>query len=161
MGEIYAFIDSQNLNLAIRDIKWKLDFSRFRIYLRDKYKVKRAFLFIGYLKGNERLYNYLEKSGYEIIFKPTIENKGEIKGNCDAELVLHTMIQYQNFDKAIIISGDGDFYCLIEYLQKKNKLFKVGIPNKYKYSALLKRFTEYSFFINILKEILEYKKGEV
>ena len=52
----YAFIDSQNLNLAIRAQGWKLDFARFRVYLRDKYKVEKAFLFIGYVSGNERLY---------------------------------------------------------------------------------------------------------
>jgi len=52
----YAFIDSQNLNLAINDAGWKLDFARFRIYLKDKYKVKKAYLFVGYLSRNERLY---------------------------------------------------------------------------------------------------------
>jgi hypothetical protein len=43
----YAFIDSQNLNLAIRDQGWMLDFGRFRKYLQDKYQVKKAFIFIG------------------------------------------------------------------------------------------------------------------
>ena len=61
---IYAFIDSQNLNLAIRDCCWKLDFPRFYIYLRDKYKVKKAFLFIGYVAGNESLYTCLQQAGY-------------------------------------------------------------------------------------------------
>jgi hypothetical protein len=42
----YAFIDSQNVNLAIRDQGWKLDWKRFRIYLKEKYGVTKAFLFI-------------------------------------------------------------------------------------------------------------------
>ena len=71
---IYAFIDSQNLNLSIRAQGWKLDFKRFRIYLKDKYKVEKAFLFIGYVAGNESLYTYLQKSGYIIVFKPTKQN---------------------------------------------------------------------------------------
>jgi len=33
----YAFIDSQNLNLSIREQGWVLDFKKFRIYLKDKY----------------------------------------------------------------------------------------------------------------------------
>ena len=45
---VYAFIDSQNLNLGIRSLGWNLDFKRFRVYLKDKYDVKKAFLFIGY-----------------------------------------------------------------------------------------------------------------
>jgi len=34
----YAFIDSNNLNLAIQELGWKLDFKRFRIYLKEKHK---------------------------------------------------------------------------------------------------------------------------
>lgn len=68
------------------------------------------------------------------------------------------MIEYKNFDKALIISGDGDFYCLIEYLERNRKLLKVGIPNKWRYSALLKRFHSYFFYICDLRHKLEHKK---
>ena len=51
----YAFIDSQNVNLAIRAQGWKLDWKRFRVYLHEKYGVTRAFLFIGYVEGNNEL----------------------------------------------------------------------------------------------------------
>ncbi|MBI4999221.1 hypothetical protein HZB97_00435 [Candidatus Gottesmanbacteria bacterium] len=44
------------------------------------------------------------------------------------------MIEFPNYNKAIIISGDGDFHCLIEYLKKKKKLARVLIPNRQKYS---------------------------
>jgi hypothetical protein len=53
---IYAFIDSQNLNLAIRDQGWVLDFSRFRKYLYEKHKVTRAYIFIGYHPDNKKLF---------------------------------------------------------------------------------------------------------
>lgn len=29
----YAFIDSQNLNLGVRSLGWKLDFAKFRQYI--------------------------------------------------------------------------------------------------------------------------------
>ena len=45
----YAFIDSQNLNLAVKEQGWKLDFKRFRKYLEDKYEVAKAFIFIGFV----------------------------------------------------------------------------------------------------------------
>lgn len=155
----YAFIDSQNLNLAIRHAGWQLDFRKFRIYLKDKYKITKAFLFIGYYSGNENLYSILRQMGYVLIFKPTLHNNyGKIiKGNCDAELVLYCMIEYKNFDKAIIVSGDGNFYCLIDHLEKNRKLLAIGIPNKYRHSILLKPFSKYFFFINELKKILKYK----
>ncbi len=163
--KIYAFIDSQNLNLGVKSQGWELDFARFRIYLKDKYQVNKSFLFIGYIKKNQSLYNFLKRSGYILIFKPILETKRKgkkiIKGNIDAELVLHTMIEYPNYSKAIIISGDGDFHCLIEYLDKKNKLSRIIIPNQKSYSSLFISFKKYISFINInLKEKLAKKKRE-
>ena len=154
----YAFIDSQNLNLSVRDQGWSLDFKKFYIFLKDKYRVVKTFLFIGYIKGNENLYEHLKKIGYTLIFKPVLGSGDFVKGNVDAELVLHTMLQYNNFNKAVIISGDGDFHCLIEQLVKDNKLLKIGIPNKKRYSALLRNFSEYLFYISLLKNKLEYQK---
>ncbi len=52
------------------------------------------------------------------------------------------MIEYPNYDKAIIVSGDGDFHCLVEYLDQKGKLLKVMAPNK-NYSSLLRKFRQY------------------
>ncbi len=157
----YAFIDSQNLNLNIRSQGWILDFKRFRVYLQEKYGVSNAFLFIGYLEENKKLYAFLKHAGYRCIFKPTLEHKtGEVKGNCDAELVLHTMIELISFDQALIVTGDGDFHCLVDYLVDKSKLCAILIPNKLKFSALLRfrKFRKYLRFMNDLRGRLEYKK---
>ncbi|MFZ2202640.1 MAG: NYN domain-containing protein [Microgenomates group bacterium] len=140
---IYAFIDSQNLNLGTQSQGWKLDFTRFRNLLSDRYKVQKAFLFIGFISKYQPLYESLAKAGYSLILKPTVTHKikgaHETKGNVDAELVLHAMIQFPHYSKAIIVSGDGDFHCLIEYLKSKNKLAKILVPN-HKYSSLLRKF---------------------
>ncbi len=137
----YAFIDSQNLYLSIKQHGWKINWEKFRVYLKEHYGVTKAYLFIGYIEGNNELYESLQSAGFVCIFKPILKYKdGSIKGNVDAELVMHTMIQYAVFDKAIIVSGDGDFYCLIQYLLKNDKLITVLVPNSKKYSALLKRF---------------------
>jgi len=170
---IYAFIDSQNLNLSVhKDIVnndtgkliysgWKLDFRRFFIYLKDKYKVDKSFMFIGRVAGNESLYRFLEQVGYIVIYKPTLDysvgKEKFTKGNVDAELVLHTMIEFQNYNKAIIVSGDGDYYCLIEYLEKQNKLFHIVIPNKMSYSSLLRKYRRYFVYVSDLKGKLEYR----
>jgi len=157
---IYAFIDSQNLNLGIKSQGWNLDFARFRVYLKDKYKVNKAFLFIGFIPKHQSLYEFLNNAGYSLIFKPVLESKKshKLKGNVDAELVLHTMIEFPKYDKAIIISGDGDFYCLIEYLLRKKKLKRIIIPNYYKYSALLRKYSKNIDFLNSLRNKLAQKK---
>jgi uncharacterized LabA/DUF88 family protein len=159
MNGVYAFIDSQNLNLSVQSAGWKLNFRKFRVYLKEKFGVEKAFLFIGKVPGNEKMYKSLEKDGYVLVFKPTLKYRdGTIKGNCDAELVLHCMIEKDNFDKAIIVSGDGDYHCLIEYLKEKKKLLKIGIPNNRDYSALLRKFSPYFFYVDKLKNKLEYKR---
>lgn len=168
---IYAFIDSQNLNLGVKKdlydkfgVKyytgWQLDFKKFYFYLKTKYKVTKAIIFIGKVPGNEPLYNYLTSIGYEIEFKPTfIRTNGngdpEIKGNVDAELVLHTMLEINNFDQAIIVAGDGDYFCLIEHLEKIGKLLHVFIPNKHRIPFLLKPFRSYMVFVTDLEANLK------
>lgn len=153
----YAFIDSQNLNLAVRDQGWKLSFKKFRKYLQDKYSVSKAFLFIGYVPTQQSLYTALQEYGYVVVFKPTLSlGGGKVKGNVDAELVLHSMIEYQNYKQAVIVTGDGDFHCLVEYLKKEGKLLRLIIPNKHKYSALLRSFAPDMAFISDWREKLEY-----
>lgn len=144
----YAFIDSQNLNLGIKSKGWRLDFKKFRIYLKNKYDVEKAYLFLGYIPGNERLYSNLKGFGYILIFKPVLEYKERVKGNVDAELVLHCILEIPSYRKAIIVSGDGDFYCLIEYLERKGKLLKILVPTK-QYSSLLRRFNKGNYIVRI------------
>jgi uncharacterized LabA/DUF88 family protein len=154
---VYAFIDAQNLNLGVRSLGWKLDWRKFRLYLRNKYGVPKAYTFIGYKAGNEALYTFLQQCGYIVVMKPTMElPDGRVKGNVDAELVLHSMIEYPHYDKAIIVSGDGDFYCLIEYLCGQRKLLKVIAPNKF-YSGLFHKYNEYVIRVDLLRESLEHK----
>ncbi len=155
---VYTFIDSQNLNLGVKSQGWKLDWRKFRQYLRNKYNVTKAFLFIGYKPGNEMLYAIMQKMGFVVILKPTLElPDGTVKGNVDAELVLHTIIEYKNYDKALIVSGDGDFYCLVEYLVNKNKLLLLLAPNRH-YSRLLRDFSKFIVRVDRLRESLEFKK---
>ena len=156
-GNNYAFIDSQNLNLGIREQGWKIDFARFRKYLEENYAVMRAFLFIGFVPENQRLYTALQSDGYILIFKPTLVlSGGRVKGNVDAELVLHAMIEFENYDKAVIVTGDGDFACLVDYLMKKEKLLRLLIPDRNNYSSLLARLKAKIVFLNDLKEKLQY-----
>lgn len=167
--KVYAFIDSQNLNLGTSlDIRkkgrivykgWKLDMKKFHRYLSDKFRVTRAFLFVGYIPRNERMYESFKNSGYELIFKPTVINHdGKAKGNIDAEIVLYaSCIKFNEYDEAVFVSGDGDFYCLYEFLQRRKKLKSIIIPNKYSESSLLNKFGKYKIFLYRERSKLERK----
>jgi uncharacterized LabA/DUF88 family protein len=157
----YAFIDAQNVSLGVQALGWTLDFKRFRIYLRDKYGARRAFLFLGHLKENEPLYRALRRYGYELVFKEIMKGKdGKIKGNVDAELVLQAMIEYSNYEQAVIVTSDGDFACLVRYLYDKGKLRAVLSPSHVHCSVLLRRAgREKVMFFDNLRGKLAYKAG--
>lgn len=161
---VYAFIDSQNLNLGVRSQGWKLDFKKFRLYLKNKYGVAEAYLFIGLVPGNEQLYSNLSDAGYRMVFKPTVEytedGKKTYKGNVDAELVLHASAKtFAQYDQSVIVSGDGDFSCLIEYLLEKNKLLRVVCPNKH-FSSLLRKYSSHIDVIGKAKKSLRYQNDQ-
>ena len=157
----YAFIDAQNVHLSIKRLGWEIDWRRFRVFLNERFGVKKAQLFIGLVPGNTALYQYLQSAGFELVFKDTIELKdGNRKGNVDAELVLSAAaIEFINYDKAVIVSGDGDFAYLVDFLQKREKLEAIIVPDEHKYSALLKKYStpdnNVIYFINRSRRLLE------
>ena len=156
----YAFIDGQNLHKGIRALGWSLDYKRFRKYLEEKYDVQKAFIVMGYVANQSALYTALQNHGFILIFKPILRYQdGKVKGNCDADLVLNAVIRLSEYDKAVIVSGDGDFYCLIKYLKDHDKLRMVLVPDEHKYSALLKDFgTGFLTGVSALRAKLEYMK---
>ncbi len=162
----YAFIDSQNLNLGTQKMGWKMDWRKFRQYLTDNYDVQKAFMFIGYIPNNEDLYKQMKEAGYSVVLKPTVdmlmteeelaEESHVTKGNADAELVLYAMKELPNYDKAVIVSGDGDFYCIVEYLVGLGKFKKLLTPNSH-YSSLLEKFSEYIVNLDSVRRELVYE----
>lgn len=172
----FAFIDSQNLNLGIQRMGWKLDWRKFRKFLQDKYGVTQAYMFIGYMSENEALYEYMHELGYLVVLKPTVDvtaapdsdtkieslhkepdekEKSIVKGNVDAELVLYAMKEMPNYQRAIIVSGDGDFFSLAEYLEQEGKLAHILTPN-WQYSSLLKVFDKKIVRLDQLRRQLSY-----
>lgn len=158
-----AFIDGQNLYRGILLAGWKIDYKKLRIYLKDKYKVEKAYYFIGfYISNEEKLYKKLQDSGYDLIFKKHSEDlKSNKKGNVDVEVyfyVLKEVIENKYLNKIILVSGDGDFKILVDYLIKIGKFEKILFPNKNFASSLYKkiRTNKYDYLENI-KDFIEYK----
>jgi uncharacterized LabA/DUF88 family protein len=152
----YVFIDGNNLYLGAKTQRINLDYKKLRLYLMNKFNADKVFLFIGYDPNNTNLYAQLQKIGFVLIHKPTVifmENgKRQMKGNVDAELVLYSAaIEYRNYNKAVIITSDGDFACLMRFLRDNNKLAKIITPTK-NYSKLLKPFGNYIVPLSVIKD---------
>lgn len=154
----YAFIDSQNLNLGIKKLGWNLDYKKFRKYLCEKYGVEKAYMFIGFVALNQKLYDSLQESGFLLKYKPTIPDEdGKIKGNVDADLVLCAALEINEYGKAVIVSSDGDFYSLVQHLNQENKLEAVLSPDLKNCSSLLRKTAKGKMqYMNELRKKLEY-----
>ncbi len=153
-----AYIDNTNLHKGTEAEGFIIDYKKFRTYLREKQRVATAYIFIGYVPGNEERYRKFQELGYTLIFKPTLpDHNGKIKGNCDAELVLQATRDYfeTDFGQAIIVTSDGDFGCLVQFLQSKSKLKVVLSPrSKNKCSTLIKRLSPKLTFLPDIKHLI-------
>lgn len=138
-----AYIDGANLHKGSENLDWKFDYGRFRVWLSEKYNVEQAYLFLGMMPKYKELYTYLQEQGFTLVFKEVIYGvDGKAKGNCDADIVVHAMENaYENkFEKAVLVTSDGDYAPLVKFLIKKEKMEAVISPYETeKCSLLLKR----------------------
>ena len=161
-----AFIDGQNLHLGTIQDGWKVDLKKLRVYLKDKYHITEAYYFLGYVSEAEQdLYNNLQKSGFIVLFKehnPVL--KSMKKGNVDTDIVFEIMknlIENKDFDKVVIISGDGDYKKVVDYLIKKGRFIKILFPNRDFASSLYKHFgAEFFDYLYNIKTYIEWHKKE-
>lgn len=141
----YAFIDGQNLHLGTKADGWAIDLFRFRIYLRDKYQVTTAYYFLGCVSDeNTELYNTIQKAGFVLIFREHNSTMiGNKKGNVDTDVVfeiMRSLIDDNKMGNIVLVSGDGDYKKVVDYVIKKGRFLKILFPNK-RYSSLYKKLT--------------------
>ncbi len=131
-----AFIDGQNLHLGTKENGWSVDHKKLRTYLYDKYHVTEAYYFLGYISDNEQdLYDSLQKAGFILSFREhSSALRGKKKGNVDSDIVFGIMKKLiedaEKFGKVYLISGDGDYKKLVDFLIKRNRFGKMLFPNK-------------------------------
>jgi uncharacterized LabA/DUF88 family protein len=163
-GNNFAYIDGANLYKGAESSGWHVNYQRFRIWLSEKYGVRRAYLFLGLIPRYKELYKYLQEAGFTLVFKEVVyDNHGEAKGNCDADLVLQaTSDAYESkFDNAVIVTSDGDYASLVKFLLGKQKLLVIlSTHPKDKCSILLKRTGVRISYINDQRSHLELVKKE-
>jgi uncharacterized LabA/DUF88 family protein len=158
----FAYIDGANLHKGVADLGWELDYSRFRVWLSEKYGVKNAYIFLGLIPKYKDLYKYLQECGFTLVFKEVIyDNDGKAKGNCDADFVLQVARDaYENkFNKAVLVSSDGDYASLVKFLQGKIKLKIILSPSApERCSILLKKIGVPITYLNDVKSRLTLGK---
>jgi len=155
----YAYIDGANLHNGAKQLGWELDYGKLRVFLSEKYAVSQAYLFLGMIPKYKALYTYLQELGFTLVFKEvTYDTQGRAKGNCDADIVVKVMrdAYENNFDKAILVSSDGDYASLVSFLIEKGKMQTVLSPYETtRCSILLKRTGTSITYISDKRSVLE------
>jgi uncharacterized LabA/DUF88 family protein len=153
----FAYIDGANLHKGNKSLGWKLDYNRFKVWLSEKYGVKTAYIFLGLVPKYKELYKYLQECGFVLIFKQVnYTDDGTVKGNCDAILVLNAVSDFyeKKFDRIVVVSSDGDYAELVEFLNNKKSLLSVVSPSN-KCSYLLRRQNIPLLYLDTQKNKLE------
>ena len=155
----FAYIDGANLYEGVKGLGWKLNYQRFRIWLKEKYGITQAYIFLGLVPKHKDLYTALQEAGFTLVFKETIyDNDGKVKGNCDADLVLKATIDYfeKKFYKAVLVSSDGDYACLVKFFKEKEALYSIVSPSN-KCSFLLRQLNVQLVYLDTQRSRLQYK----
>lgn len=150
-----AFIDWQNLHLWTTSEDWKVDFKKFRIYLKDKFKIEEAYLFLWFVNDEyQQMYRKIQKAGFILEFREHNTNMlGKKKWNVDVDIVyeiMHRLLEEDDFHKIVLVTWDGDYIKTVNYLIEKEKLEKILFPNS-KYSSLYKPFKD-KYWMNLSQD---------
>ena len=142
-----AYIDGQNLFMGTtkRDPSWVVDLSKLRVYLEKKYHVVKAYYYLGVVQNGEKfesLYEKIQDAGFILVFREhNSAMLGTKKGNVDSDIIFSVMkrlYRKEEFDKVVLVSGDGDYKMLVDFLIEENKLEKVLFPKRKYASSLYK-----------------------
>jgi uncharacterized LabA/DUF88 family protein len=152
MKRTHVYIDGANLHRAAKELNFEIDYKKFRGWLRQKYNPEKVYLFIGLIPANAKLYNHLQECGFSLVFKETVSVGTEMKGNCDAELVLQSVSDFYTnaSDNFVFITGDGDFACLVKFLLENKKTVIILAPHNKKCSFLLRKSGANIVYLNEL-----------
>ncbi|MEZ4179964.1 MAG: NYN domain-containing protein [Candidatus Doudnabacteria bacterium] len=168
-----AYIDGQNLFMGTTKHEispWKVDLEKFRVYLANKYKVKTAYYFLGWLNEDyQDLYTDIQEAGFVLVFREhNSAMLGNKKGNVDCDIIfsiMKKMYKKDDFDKVVLVSGDGDYKMLVDFLISENRFLKVLFPNKKYASSLYKKIgAEYFDQLenpSIKSKIMQKEKGSL
>ncbi|MBP6881498.1 MAG: NYN domain-containing protein [Candidatus Pacebacteria bacterium] len=163
-----AYIDGQNLFMGTTKSAnpWQVDLFRFRIYLHDLYNVDRAYYYLGYVQNGDvyqALYEEIQAAGFILVFREhNSAMLGTKKGNVDSDIIFSVMkrlYKQEDFDQIILVSGDGDYKMLVDFLIEEQKFRKVLFPDGKRASSLYKQITR-KYFDDLSKIDIQKKIGK-
>jgi uncharacterized LabA/DUF88 family protein len=142
MTRAAVFVDGANYFFMQKDgLGWFADSRKLLEYVRKYGDIVDAYYYIGQDAPPEaKQQGYLDalpNMGYSLVTKQIktifdVKNgTSKKKANLDIEIVLDMFNTIDNYDMAILVSGDGDFERPLELLKSRGKKFKVIATEKF------------------------------
>jgi uncharacterized LabA/DUF88 family protein len=140
-SKIYVFIDASNVWNAVKSIKKFIEYKTLKNYFGKNFNADKVeiFYYDAYpkdgtrdydLDGKHRFYTYLKKGLGFTVRKKELKRISDIgeggeaiieKGNMDVEITINALHNLDQYDTAILFSGDADFLALVNYLKNRGK----------------------------------------
>jgi len=148
--KINIYIDGNNLHRRASELGFIINYKKFTGWLKQKYKAQNVYLFLGFINKLKEYYDQLTQNGLILVFKEVTYGNNSVKGNCDAEMILKVVSDFytKSFNTCLIITGDGDFGCVVEFLRNNAVFDGVIAPDKNKCSILLRNKNVSVTFLN-------------
>lgn len=125
-----VFIDVQNMYYSARNLhQKKVHFSNIVKHAVGDQQLIRAMAYTISTKGGEEeaFFEALEKEGIEVIAKDLLEyNSGSKKGDWDVGITIDVVRSLDMLDVVVLVSGDGDFVPLGDYVRTHGRIFHVA-----------------------------------
>ena len=123
------FIDGSNLYAAAKALGFDIDYKLLRQEFMRRGKLLRAFYYTALLENDDYspirpLVDWLDYNGYRLVTKPAREytdgqGRKRWRGDMDVEIAVDMLEMAGHADHLVLFSGDGDFRCLVEAVQRK------------------------------------------
>jgi uncharacterized LabA/DUF88 family protein len=123
------FIDGANLYSAARGLGFDIDYKKLLDEFRKRGVLIRAYYYTALVEDQEYspirpLVDWLDYNGFTLVTKPAREytdreGRKRFRGDMDLEIAVDMMELTPRCDHVVLFSGDGDFRCLVEAVQRK------------------------------------------
>jgi uncharacterized LabA/DUF88 family protein len=159
--KVHVFIDGDNLFFLQKDdLGWRIDFQKFIEFCKQYGDIEAATYYLGTTGDafdKKAFYSRLASFGYKVVSRPIKEIRtpnGDTvyKSNLDMIMVRDMCLAISHYDSVVLVTGDGDFDCILETLAAAGKKFKI-ISTKRFASSIMKQMAGMDFV-----DLHEYRK---
>lgn len=130
--KLALLVDGPNLYGAAKALQFDVDYKKLLELFAKKGTLVRAFYYTATTAADDEfsplrpLVDYLAYNGWKMVTKPGKEftdsqGRKRLKGDMDVDLAVDALEIAPHVDHLVIFSGDGDFFPLVEALQRQGK----------------------------------------